>query len=428
MTRIIKWILILFFLVGVLLGMLVANSIEHDALVEQPAALTSEEIKRVKHFVKSNNPLNVKSGEIVTQQISEQDLTVLLNYLTLKTSSRVSRQIRINLSLEEQLSNVHVSVRLPETPMGEYLNIKAVLQEAKTKVTIKSLNIGQLNIPTFMLGLFSGSVNDTLEKEFPEYGLIRDAIESVTIAKDQLTVGYVWSAQAERQLKTQIALRMITDELRQALIAHSNYLASESYQLPKKTTLNYMMNTMFAYAKQRSENLAYNPVTENKAAFIALGAFILKRNVPEMLGEQDFESAKYKRVYLRGRHDLSKHFILSAAITSMADSEIAESIGVVKEVRDAKNGSGFSFIDLAADHAGIRLVTEALSSEEQARVYQQKLSEVKAETDYMLDIKNLPEAIAHEQFEKNYEDIGSEAYLKIEKIIKQRIDELPIYK
>lgn len=427
MTRIIKWIFILFFLIGVLLGMLVANSIDHDALVEQPTALTPVEIKRVKQFIKTNNPLNVKSGEIVTQQISEQDLAVLLNYLTLKTSSHLSRQIRIKVSLEEQLSNVQLTARMPETPMGGYVNIKAVLFEEKAEIRIKSLKIGDLNIPTFMLGLFSNSVNDIVEKALPEYGLIRDSIESVKIEKDQLNVRYTWSAQAERQLKTQIGLRMITDELRQALIAHSNYLANKSYKLPKKTTLNHMMNIMFAYAKQRSEKHAYNPVTENKAAFIALGAFILKRNIPEMLGEKNFKSAKFRRVYLRGRHDLSKHFILSAAITSMADSEIAESIGVVKEVRDAKNGSGFSFIDLAADHAGIRLVKEALSSKEQARKYQQILSEIKAESDYMLDVKNLPEAIAHDQFEKNYEDIGSEAYLKIEKIIKKRIDELPIY-
>ena len=428
MTRIIKWIFILFFLIGVLLGMLVSNSIDSDALVEQPAALTPEEIKRVKHFIKTNNPLHVKSGEIVTQVISEQDLTVLLDYLTLKTSSRLSRQIRFKISLEEQLSNVLLSVRLPETPLGEYLNITAVLLEDKAELRIKSLQISDINIPAFMLGLFSNPVNNIVEKSFPEYGLIRDSIESVKVEKDQLTVRYIWSAKAERQLKTQIGLRLITDELRRALIAHSNYLASMSYQLPKKTTLNHMMNTMFSYAKQRSEKHENNPVIENKAAFIALGAFILKRNIPEMLGEKSSKSAKFRRVYLRGRHDLSKHFILSAAITSMADSEIAESIGVVKEVRDSKNGSGFSFIDLAADHAGIRLVEEALSSEEQARRYQQILSEIKTESDYMLDVKNLPEAIAHEQFEKNYEDIGSEAYLKIEKIIKKRIDELPIYK
>ena len=116
MTRIIKWIFILFFLVGVLLGILVSSSIEHDALVEQPAPLTTEQIKRVKRFIKTNNPLNVKSGEIVTQLISEQDLAVLLNYLTLKTSSGINQQIRLNLGLEEQMINVQASIRRRETP------------------------------------------------------------------------------------------------------------------------------------------------------------------------------------------------------------------------------------------------------------------------------------------------------------------------
>lgn len=437
MTRIIKWLIILCFLLGMLLGVLAANSIEKTAHIAAPEELTATEIKRVQHFIKTNNPLNVKSGEMVTKEISQQDLDVLLNYITLKTASGIKRQVRVKIGLENQQARVDMSIRIPHTQLGEYLNLTALITSSKIEedhmLGLESLKIGKLTVPIFIASLFAESLNNRIQNKYPEFELIKQSVKKINFKKDQLIATYIWTVKVERMIKTQIGLRMLSAELKQALLAHSEYLAEKSYGFPKKTSLNYMINTMFAYAKQRSEITVnphgemHKPIIENKAAFIALGAYVLKRDIATMLGKPSKKAAKYKRVYLKGKHDLSKHFILSAAIASMADSEVAESMGVIKEVRDAKNGSGFSFRDLAADHAGIRLVKQVLASEQQARIYQKLLAEVKTESDYMLDVTNLPEGLEQKQFEKSYEDIESEAYLKIEKIIKDRIEDLPIY-
>ncbi len=62
------------------------------------------------------------------------------------------------------------------------------------------------------------------------------------------------------------------------------------------------------------------------------------------------------------RNDLARHFFLSAAIASMATPSISESAGLLKELQDAQGKSGFSFVDLAADLAGIELARQLLSS------------------------------------------------------------------
>jgi hypothetical protein len=61
---------------------------------------------------------------------------------------------------------------------------------------------------------------------------------------------------------------------------------------------------------------------------------------------------------LRGREDWLIHFAVSAGLALLVGEQTAESLGIQKEVADAKGkekgaGSGFSFTDLNADVAGI---------------------------------------------------------------------------
>jgi len=61
---------------------------------------------------------------------------------------------------------------------------------------------------------------------------------------------------------------------------------------------------------------------------------------------------------LRDREDWLVHFFVSAGLALLTGEQMAESIGIQKEIADAKGkekgaGSGFSFTDLSADFAGI---------------------------------------------------------------------------
>ena len=60
---------------------------------------------------------------------------------------------------------------------------------------------------------------------------------------------------------------------------------------------------------------------------------------------------------MRGRHDSAQHFAVSAALTVLVGPQAAEGAGILKEVSDAQGGSGFSFVDLMSDLAGIAFAT-----------------------------------------------------------------------
>ncbi|MGZ0654294.1 hypothetical protein ACWPKO_18320 [Coraliomargarita sp. W4R53] len=97
------------------------------------------------------------------------------------------------------------------------------------------------------------------------------------------------------------------------------------------------------------------------ASFFDPGAFFLK-NAMSAEDYRALETAAPERERikfigtpsLQGRHDLALHFALSAGYCESLGSEWAKSLGILKENMDARRGgSGFSFVDLAADFAGV---------------------------------------------------------------------------
>ena len=56
---------------------------------------------------------------------------------------------------------------------------------------------------------------------------------------------------------------------------------------------------------------------------------------------------------MRGRADLAKHFFVSAHLVPILGSQKARAAGLLKEMADSHGGSGFSFVDMTANRAGI---------------------------------------------------------------------------
>ena len=101
--------------------------------------------------------------------------------------------------------------------------------------------------------------------------------------------------------------------------------------------------------------------------------------------------------------------------------------GLYKEVDDSHGGSGFSFADLAADRAGVRLTELATGSAQKASAIQQKMAAAITEDQFMPRIDNLPEGIMALQFKNRYSDFDSTAYTLVEDEITQRINACLVY-
>ena len=127
---------------------------------------------------------------------------------------------------------------------------------------------------------------------------------------------------------------------------------------------------------------------------------------------------------LHGRHDLAQHFAVSAALTVVAGPQAAESAGLLKEMLDARGGSGFSFADLSADFAGIAFARRLLDKPG-------RLADVEKNFrigDYAIAPRGLPEGLTAEQFEKRYGSFKDERFRRLQGDIRKRIEGLPGYR
>lgn len=423
--RLIKWVFVLFFLLGVMLGAVTVSSIEEHAIVNQQADLNSEELKRVKHFIRANNPSKIKSGETTNSQINQQDLNLAAHYLSQNAPGDLNKRINTHVVLDKDLAYLQISIKLPKNPAGTYINISSEIESVgENALRLKSLNIGSLELPAFIAQPMAEYAHNFLQSNITEYNLMSQSLQKVNFEKKNLKLSYVLDRQTANRLKVELSSRVISGELKRALIAQSNNLSKVSYKLGSKPALNEVMKPMFKLAESRS--LLNDPVIENKAVFITLGAYALNINISKLFDKKDQKPIKTKRLYLKKRFDLSRHLLVSAAIASLADSDMAKAIGLEKEVDDSQGGSGFSFTDLAADYAGIKLAEYSLTGEQQARKIQTKLATVKLESDYMPSIASLPDGLTKQEFDDKY--ANKPAYNSLEQLIKRRIDNLVIYR
>jgi hypothetical protein len=127
---------------------------------------------------------------------------------------------------------------------------------------------------------------------------------------------------------------------------------------------------------------------------------------------------------LHGRHDLAQHFSISAALTAAAGPQAAESAGILKEMLDARGGSGFSFADLSADFAGIAFARRLLDKPSRLADVEKSFRS----DDYAISPRGLPEGLTFAQFEKQYGSLKDDRYLRLQQDIRKRIAALPGYR
>ena len=121
---------------------------------------------------------------------------------------------------------------------------------------------------------------------------------------------------------------------------------------------------------------------------------------------QQIESASARQTRLaslgsptmRGRRDLAQHFAVSAALTILIGPQDTEAIGIIKEMTDSRSGSGFSFVDLSADVAGIQFAIAVADG----RVSLARLENRFAVHDFLPEATGFREHIMWKDFVKQY--------------------------
>jgi hypothetical protein len=142
--------------------------------------------------------------------------------------------------------------------------------------------------------------------------------------------------------------------------------------------------------------------------------FLLRRVLTQI--ESDQEREKRLKVLgqptLRKRHDWLLHFAVSAALTSQLGADVAEQIGIAKELQDSRGGSGFSFADLAADYSGIAFAQRLLEKDETGKKLLPGLAEGFKGDDFLPKLDDLEDGLPAAKLQEKYGKIDDPRFVK----------------
>jgi len=187
-----------------------------------------------------------------------------------------------------------------------------------------------------------------------------------------------------------------------------------------------LLRLAFAFAEDNSHGT--DAIEPNKAAILALGVILGEERVARVagrkidIGRRDEMKTLYRRISVRGRNDLARHFWVSAALTILSDESRSMDVGITKELMDATaGGSGFSFVDLTADRAGTLFATAATRDAASARELQMAIKKGFDTGDFFPEIEGLPEGLSRDVFQTKYGGLGGAGTSRIVDDIRRRL-------
>lgn len=330
-----------------------------------------------------------------------------------------------------------MTLQLPENPFGRYLNISVQINPSDSELNIERLKIGQLSISGSMVRYMLRLLLD-LSLGDQQGTIFLQSVKSLSLKQDRVLVNFDAGQDIKLRLqKIRQRFKGYRDQI--ALLGdpekvgyYYQYLMqlSRVYAGAEKVSLAYYLAPLMTEAYERSAT--GEAEVENQAAILALAVYLGSYRFESFIGPVLSAQMKAHRppgaVVLAGRRDLRLHFIFSAALKIISDQGSSIAIGEFKELLDSDaSGSGFSFVDLAADRAGIRFAMMATDMSGGAWRLQRTMKNA-PESIFFPDISGLPEGLSESEFKTKYKAVNSPEYQMMVDKIDQRLDALPLYR
>ena len=307
-------------------------------------------------------------------------------------------------------------------PFGPiWINVEARVAAAPKGFPPVRLKIGDLPLGTWLSGVAVKGARIVLRWRGASLPPLDDLVRSVTIASGSVSaevhfpLGSGFAKELTRLRDTPVDARLTA-----ALYCRLILLDGKD----PTTDLAVVVRRAFMPV-----NSTLSATEQNRAALVAIAMYAVSPESGRLAGDATERVANCLSVptapLLAGRVDLAKHWALSAALTASLGDDIGTAMGEWKELADSRaGGSGFSFVDLAADRAGIavaRRATDATTADAIAARLR------KAVTEDLLPIRALAlsEGLSDRQFIGKYRAIDnarfSAAKSRIDRVISDTI-------
>jgi hypothetical protein len=297
-------------------------------------------------------------------------------------------------------------------PLGFWLNARGYVQADSNKDLRISGTVGYLPIPSFLVHGFIAVSRKVLVMRGAEIPTLEKMVGGFEVGEQGMGA-MVNMPRRSRFLSAMSGLR--SGSIDPDLVAR-RYCELVRQQIAEPSP-------DFAVHVSRAFTAGDGSVGNNRAAFVALSMLVAGTDIGSL---PDGPEAIIKRcgrlsghVTLLGREDLTKHWSVSAALTSTFGAQASISLGTWKEVSDSgAGGSGFSLIDLAADRSGTFSALHG-TEEDQAASVRQWLAGVSQEELLPVSALALAEGMTEAEFKSRYTSTDSSEYA----VSVQRIDD-----
>lgn len=424
MLKIVKFFVILILIVGLLVGGLFLSVLEHQSNATAQSAEQVDNADSVTQLVRQLRFTLQRRNQVQNILIRKDQLDSLLGF-----ANRAIPKLSGQANLYNFRSELLLSYQLPKTPFGRYLNVKVAVN-AGDKLQVESVYLGYLHVPgewalDLLIWLMDWHTDSDIASHFVEqidkvrlyesavivtFLPLSDFLKQLNSLKDGVSV------EQDQQLKEKTAYYM-------KLISRLEVRRERAYP-----SLTEYVAPMFEHA--RIQSAQSDPVLENEAVILALAIYAGHHRLANLVGNvqplKDDVMLPDFRPLLAQRVDLARHFLISAAIKILSQQGVSTAIGEFKELMDRGfGGSGFSFVDLAADIAGVRFALAA-SDPQMAIAMQNVLANSDEESDFFPDIAGLPEGLDKATFTQVFGNVDSDAYKAQVELIENRINKVPL--
>ncbi len=373
-----------------------------------------------------------------TDPIPLQSLTIQENELNLLMAYGLAqfidiKRVAVMVHLVPKTAVVYATIQFPGLFLGKWINLAMAISPRPGALNIQQVWVGRLRVPDIVVQWAANHAHARF-MDIPKYtqaiSLIQQ-IQTVDINTGHAFLQFQWDPLMLASLSEAAKKQMFTVAHQKRLIEYHNLLVEQASLLKmKQSSLISMIKPLFQRAMENSA-LSQDPVAENTAVLQVMAAYATNRDLSGFLTPEirnELSSLRPNVIFLlHGREDLARHFLSSAAITVSTSSKLARSMGRAKEMEDAHTDSGYSFVDISANEAGIRLGEFAVSGPVNARRLQQRLKDVSHEKDFIPDMGDLPEKLTAEAFQNRFKTSQSTPFSQIIQRIESRINACRIY-
>ncbi|MDP5129799.1 MAG: hypothetical protein NWQ54_02870 [Paraglaciecola sp.] len=425
MLKVLKFFLVLFFLLVMTLAGLVFFALESQPLVVANSSQQVGEADSVKELMRQISESLKNRSKHQTITLSNDQLNSLVGFV-----QRAHKQFSGKVSISTNGMTTLASYQLPDNPLGQYLNIDITILPSQG-IDVEHVRVGALSIPgNVAVSMVTTMVNWYTKSDLGDQFIAQ--VESVAMNDDEMMLNIRPLNDFLNELNTvkQGMDRTGDEELR---LRTAYYLTFLSQQPEAKSSRSQSLATFISplFAKAQSRSSYDTAVKENEAAILALAIFAGHHRFANFVGEVQPSSGTVVKprapTVLAKRVDLSQHFIFSAAIKILSEQGLSIAIGEFKELMDrGQGGSGYSFVDLSADYAGVKFAQTA-TEPEKALGLQRALASNSSEGVFFPSIKDLPEGFSKTEFTQRFDKVDSPEYLKLVNEIHHRIDALALH-